>query len=378
MNGACLCVTFVCTYVCTCALIHNICIDICVQVHTHTQLSRTRTHAHTHTHTHTLSLSHTHTQETQDATQRATCLLDLGSIYLHSGRLSLAQDFLRRAQAANYSNCDSYQHATASFLLGRALRLQGAVRSEFAPHLIQARHRMRQLLQLAELDENKALERGSLVLLWSWSAQEPLLNFQAHKIKAQAVRLGSDLRSLFGAQEVGEHEGILRKTLLISAVRSWKRAMGELMVRGGYKVLTRLQGSGEEAQEASVLLLLATTQIYIKPDLPEALALASRSADMFAALACPWGQANALVARAQALCGQRLEQKAIEALCTALPLLGEPPVRPRGDVKDAANFAVALMARGGALRVTCEALWTMGFVYKAVGQAELSLVGWQS
>ena len=149
------------------------------------------------------------------------------------------------------------------------------------------------------------------------------------------------------------------------------------MVRGGYKALTRLQGSGEEAQEASVLLLLATTQIHTKPDLPEALALTLRSADMFASLACAWGQAKALVASAQALCGQRLEQKAIEALCTALPLLGEPPVRPRGDVKDAENFAAALVARGGALSVTCEALWTMGFVYKAVGQAELSLVGWQ-
>ena len=237
---------------------------------------------------------------------------------------------------------------------------------------------MRQLLQLAELDENKALERASHVLLWSWSAQEPLLNFQAHKIKAQAVGLGSDLRSMFGAQDVGEHEGILRKTMLIRAVRSWKRAMGELMVRGGYKALTRLQGSGEEAQEASVLLLLATTQIHTTPDLPEAIALASRSADMFAALACAWGQAKALVASAQALCGQRLEQKAIEALCTALHLLGEPPVRHRGDVKDAANFAEALVARGGALSVTCEALWTMGFVYKAVGQAELSRVGWQS
>jgi hypothetical protein len=234
---------------------------------------------------------------------------------------------------------------------------------------------MRRLLQSAELDENKVLERASHVQLWSWSAEEPLLNFQAHKIKAQAVRVGSDLRSLFGAQGVGEHQGMLRKTVLVSAISLWKRAMGELMVRGGYKALTRLQGSGEEAQEASVLLLLATTQIYTKPDLREAIALASRSADKFATLACVWGQAKALVARAQALSGQRLEQKAVEALCTALTLLGEPPVRPRGDVKDAANFASALSARGGALSVTCEALWTLGFVYKAVGQAELSLVG---
>jgi len=50
-------------------------------------------------------------------------------------------------------------------------------------------------------------------------------------------------------------------------------------------------------------------------------------------------------------------------------------VRARGDVKDAANFAKALLARGGALGVASETLWTLGFAYKAAGEAELSLVG---
>jgi len=195
-------------------------------------------------------------QQTQDATQRATCLLDLGSVYLHAGRLTLAADYLKLAQAALHGLCNSYVHATASFHLARTLRLQGAGRSEFVPHLTQALQLMRRLLELAELDENKALERASHILLWSWAALEPPLNFQAHKIKAQAARLGCDFRSLFGAEGgggkeeryLGEHDAMLRKTLLINAVRAWKVAMAEMLVRGGYKALTRLQGSGEEAQ----------------------------------------------------------------------------------------------------------------------------------
>ena len=47
-----------------------------------------------------------------------------------------------------------------------------------------------------------------------------------------------------------------------------------------------------------MLHLLASAQVFTKPDLPEALDLAARSADMFAKLSCPLGQAKALVVSA--------------------------------------------------------------------------------
>eukprot|EP00277_Geminigera_cryophila_P032753 CAMPEP_0173127952 /NCGR_PEP_ID=MMETSP1102-20130122/58179_1 /TAXON_ID=49646 /ORGANISM="Geminigera sp., Strain Caron Lab Isolate" /LENGTH=225 /DNA_ID=CAMNT_0014037831 /DNA_START=635 /DNA_END=1312 /DNA_ORIENTATION=+ len=152
--------------------------------------------------------------------------------------------------------------------------------------------------------------------------------------------------------------------------------MAEMLMRGGYKALTRLDTT-EIAQEASILLLLANTLVYTSPDLNEAINLATRSADLFSASSCCWGQANALLVCALAQCGLGKPALAVENLHAALVLLGEPEVKARGDVKDAERFAIALVARGGALNVTCQVLWAVGFAYKDLGKDDLSLVAFK-
>ena len=223
-----------------------------------------------------------------------------------------------------------------------------------------------------------------------WRAQAPSLNLQANRIKAQAARSGSALRALAplppptaatagsgvcvdtqtGHRHVvdKEEEAVVRTAVLRAGLHAWKTAMGEMLVRGGYRVLRRLAAAGQQAGEAQVLLLLAKACLYTRPDPPQALELCAHALRVALDAASPWNQAEARRLRACALLAQAQAHNcdtvlaAVAEVEAALAALGLPAIRLGGDVTDAPRQARQYLAEHQPLPLIAELLWTGGTV----------------